>query len=195
MVKRQSPRILAAAAIAVLALGLSSCATPQTLKPYTPAEGVQADVPRTDASPGVNQVPLKIRNLMIVAKPDANTGFVSGAFIAPVDHADRLISIEGRTFTAANVADGPIQPIQANLPLPAGQLVRLTSGAPLQVTATQLKPGLLAELTLTFQGSEPQTLMVPIIDATKADFATYTPGPAASATPTPGEPAPAPTPS
>ncbi|WP_425308184.1 hypothetical protein AADG42_05340 [Ammonicoccus fulvus] len=187
MVKRQSPRILAAAAVAALALGLSSCATPQTLKPYTPAEGVQADVPSTDAVPGANEVPLKIRNLMIVAEPDANQGFLSGAFIAPVDRSDRLVSIEGRTFTHTNTEAGTIQRVQANRELPAGQLVRLTEGGtPLQVSASQLTPGLLAELTLTFEGSKPQTLMVPVVDASKEDYATYSPAPAAgSATPTP----------
>ncbi len=186
MVKRQSPRILAAAAIAALALGLSSCATPQTLKPYTPAEGVQADVPSTDAVQGTNEVPLKIRNLMIVAQPDANSGFVSGAFIAPIDRSDKLVSIEGRTFTHTNAEAGTIAKVQANRELPAGQLIRLTDGAPLQVSASPLTPGLIAELTLVFEGSKPQTLRVPIVDATKEDFATYSPSPAAgSATPTP----------
>lgn len=192
MVKRQSPRILAAAAIAAFALGLSSCATPQTLEPYTPAEGVQADVPSTDAAPGTNEVPLKIRNLLIVAEPDANAGFVSGAFIAPTDRSDRLVSIEGRTFTHTNTEAGTIQKVEANRELPAGQLIRLTDGGtPLRVSASQLTPGLLAELTLTFEGSKPQTLMVPIVDATKEDFATYSPSPAASATPTPAAAGPA----
>lgn len=191
MVTRQSPRILAAAALAALVVGLSSCATPQTLQPYTPAEGVQADVQRQNAAADSNEVPLKIRNLMIVAQPGANSGFVSGMFVAPVDRDDELVRIQGRTFKADNSPAGEIAPIQANVKLPAGTAVRLTEGQTLQVTASELTPGLLAELTLTFADSKEQTLMVPVVDASKEDYQSYTPGAAPSATPTPTAAAPA----
>lgn len=181
MVKPKSPRILAAAAVAALVVGLSSCGAPQTLQPYTPAEGVNVDVPRQGAPADSNEIPLKVRNLLIIAEPGTNTGIISGAILAPSDRPDRLISIEGRTFNAQNEPVGPIQPIQADVELPAGTMVVLTEGSPLEVTAPELGPGLIAELKLTFANSQEQLLLVPIIDGNKPDYATVTPAPAPAA--------------
>ncbi|WP_432558568.1 hypothetical protein [Granulicoccus sp. GXG6511] len=192
MVKRRSPRILAASALAALVVGLSACGTPQTLVPYTPAEGVNADAQRMGAPAGANEVPLKIRTLSIISEEGSSNGFLNGAIIAPMDRDDQLVSVEGRAFTSDNTPGAPIAPASTNLELPAGKMVVLSQGEPVELSSPDLKPGLVAELTLTFRDSEPQTLMVPVIDSSKADYATVTPGPAAGgdATPaaTPGAP-------
>lgn len=182
MVKRQSPRILAASALAALVVGLSACGTPQTLVPYTPAEGVNADAPRLGAAAGANQVPLKIRNLVIVSKPGSGTGFLSGALIAPVDRNDALVRVEGNLMTSDNTQGQAIPPITANLDLPAGKMVNLVEQPSLTIASPALTPGLVADLTLTFRDSEPQTLKVPIVDGNKPDYASVTPVPATTAT-------------
>lgn len=194
MVKRKSPRILVASALATLVVGLASCGTPQTLQPYTPAEGVNADVPAKGANADSGAVPLKVRNLMIVAQPGSNQGVLSGAIVAPKDRADQLQRVTGITFNAENQRGQQIQPVQANLDLPAGQMVVLTSGPTLQVSSPDLTPGLIAELTLTFAQSEAQVIRVPIVDATKPDYASMAPGAGGgaatpAATPAPGTPA------
>ncbi|MDO5683795.1 MAG: hypothetical protein Q4G46_13340 [Propionibacteriaceae bacterium] len=182
MVKRHSPRILAATALSALVVGLSACSTPQTLVPYTPAEGVNADAHRIGAPAGENKVPLKVRTLSIVSKPGSKEGFLNGAITAPMDRADQLVSVEGRAFTAENTAGAPIAPVTANLELPAGKMVVLSQQAPLTLKSEDLEAGLVAELTLTFKDSDKVTLQVPVVDANKADYATVTPGPAAGAT-------------
>lgn len=189
MVKRHSPRILAASALAVLVVGLSGCGTPQTLIPYTPAEGVNADAPRLGGPVDTarTEVPLKLRNLAIVSEPGSNRGFLSGALAAPNDRSDELVSVSGRTFTVDNTPGQAIAPVNANLELPAGRMVILTQVEPIQLSAAELTPGLVAELTLTFRDSEAQTLQVPIVDASKPDYATVTPGPGGEATPAPAE--------
>lgn len=186
MVKSKSPRILAAAALAALVVGLSSCGVPQTLQPYTPAEGVQLDVPRQGAPANSTEIPLKVRNLLIISTPGANSGFISGAIVAPEDRADRLVSIEGRTFDTQNQPSALIQPIQADIELPAGTMVVLTDGPALQVSGATLQPGLVAELKLTFADSQEQLILVPIIDGNKEDYRSLNPSAAAAtATPTP----------
>lgn len=181
MVKRQSPRILAASALAALVVGLSACGTPQTLVPYTPAEGVNADAPKLGAPAEANQVPLKIRNLVIVSKPGSGKGFLSGALFAPADRRDALVRVEGNLMTSDNSQGQAIPPITANVDLPAGRMVNLVEQPSLTISSPALTPGLVAELTLTFRDSEPQTLKVPIVDAGKPDYASLTPGPASTA--------------
>lgn len=192
MVKRQTPRILAASALAALVVGLSACGgTPQTLVPYTPAHGVNVDAPRLGAPADANDVPLKVRNLVIVAEPDSDSGFLSAGLQAPIDRDDRLVSVEGRTFDAENQPAEPIEAVEANVELPAGRLVLLTDGEPVEVSSPGLQPGLVAELTLTFEGSEAQTLLVPIMDATHPDYEGVAPGgePAEGTTAAPAGPA------
>lgn len=189
MVKRQSPRILAASALAALVVGLSACGTPQTLIPYTPAEGVNIDAPRLGATAEDNEVPLKVRNLTIVSERGSNSGYLSGAIIAPNTRDDELVSVEGQTLTADNTPGPAIPAVTPGLELPAGRMVILTEQEPITVTSSELTPGLIAEITLTFADSEAQTLRVPIIDSSKPDYATVTPGPV-NATPTPAPAAP-----
>ncbi|HHV20903.1 MAG TPA: hypothetical protein GXZ30_05125 [Propionibacterium sp.] len=186
MVKRHSPRILAATAVAALAISLSACGTPQTLVPYTPAEGVNADAHRIGAPAGHNEVPLKIRTLSIISEPGSGSGVLNGAITAPMERDDQLVSVEGRAFTSDNQPGAPIALASANLDLPAGEMVVLANETPLTLESDDLEAGLVAELTLTFRDSEAQTLMVPVVDGTKPDYADATPGADATPDATPG---------
>lgn len=182
MVKPKSPRAIAAAALAALVVGLSSCAAPQTLLPYTPANGVNIDAPRQGAA-DASEVPLKVRNLVVIAESDANVGLVSAAIIAPEGRDDRLISVEGRTFDQANQPTGRIAPVQANIDLPGGEMVILTEGQQVQL-AGDLTPGLLVELKLTFQNSQEQVVQVPIMDGMGPDYKSVRPTPSPTPAPT-----------
>lgn len=214
MLKPKSPRVLLAAAGAALAVGLSSCATPQTLIPYTPAQGVNIDAPGLGAPPDSNAVPLKLRNLLIISTGEAS-GILSGAALAPAAQADRLLTVEGRPFTVDNVpAAQGYQPANPNLELPAGQLVVLTNGPHIVLSGSQVRPGTVAELKFTFEKSQQQLVMVPIVDGNQPEYRQFTaptpgaaPAPGAAATPAappapaapgapqpPAEPAPAPAP-
>ena len=176
MVKRQSPRILAASALAALVVGLSACGTPQTLVPYTPAHGVNVDAPRMGATEADNEVPLKVRNLLIVSEPDSGEGYLSGTLYAPNFRADELVSVDGVSLTSDNTPGAPIPAVTANLELPAGQTVVLTDQQPIELVSAGIVPGLVAELTLTFADSEAQTLLVPVMSSEKSEYETVEPG-------------------
>ncbi len=135
-------------------LTLSGCSF-ATLTPYTPAVGVQTD-----------QSGLKIRNLLIVAD-EAGKGVVSGDVLAA--DSDQLTGISGTALKADNTSAGSLTASPASLAIPAGVLVDLTTSS-FTVSSPALKPGLLADLTLTFGKAGAITLQVPVVDSTDPDF-------------------------
>lgn len=205
MVHSKPFRSIAATVVTVGVLfGASSCASPQTLQPYTQAEGVNYDAPMAG-----QQVPLKVRNLMVVAKPGGQ-GFISGAVIST--EANKLTGVEAQALDASGAPGAPIPPATANVEMKPNQLVVLTEGSPIQLNSPDLKPGLTARLKLTFEKGAPAEVVVPIVDGEKEDYKTMepmqgggggesspsaeaTPAPAGEATPAaPGAEPPAPTP-
>lgn len=188
MVRPQLSRTIGAALLTgVLAVGLSACSTPQTLQPYTPAEGVNADVTDANAS-----TPLKVRNLLVV-KPASGNAFLSGAILAPVDKvvpdgtvtrrvpapADALVRVEGTALSVHDAPEASLQAVQPNLELPPGQMVVLTQQPAITIAGGDLRPGLLVKLKLTFRSGQSMDSLVPIIDGSKANYAGMTPMPAA----------------
>ncbi|WP_460770634.1 hypothetical protein [Mariniluteicoccus flavus] len=173
-------RTVAAAVLSIgLALGATACSTPQTLIPYTPAEGVNIDVKRgTD-------VPLKVRNLLIMTKQKGQ-GTLVGAIVS--QQPDTLTSVNGRLITVKGEPGGTLGPAQANVEIRANELVNLLDQPAISLNATDLVPGQTADLVLTFKTAGPVTLRVPVIDGTQEDYKTASPKPAsasasASATP------------
>lgn len=72
-----------------------------------------------------------------------------------------------------------------NVDLPAGRMVVLTGPgvAPIAVSGGDLKPGLTAELSLTFANGSSRTIQVPVADAADPIFSSVTPLPTGSPTP------------
>lgn len=136
-----------------LALALTGCGmNAQTLQPYTPAEGVNS-----------TSGPVMVRNLLIVAD---NTGRgVVSASVATYT-GDTLTGVTGTPQKSDGSLGSPLVVTAAGLPttLPSNTLVVLTD-PPLKVAVTSpdLKPGLLANVTLTFAKSDPVTLSSPVI--------------------------------
>lgn len=195
MKRAKFARAVAAVALAgALTGGLAGCGAPQTLQPYTPAAGVNADIGPEGSTP------IKVRNLLVISKAPGQ-GFLSGAIVSPADQvrpdgsvtrrvpvpADALVGVSGSTLAPDNSADGQLAPVPANVVLPPGQMVVLTNQPAIQLTAPGLKPGLLAELTLTFKSGATTTLRVPVVDGSLPDYRSVTPipanGSAAPATP------------
>ncbi|GAB3743707.1 hypothetical protein [Microlunatus parietis] len=174
------PRRLARAGAAmILAAALSLAAgcgfDVQTNRPYTPGEGINANV-------GPRSEPVGVRNLLIVSK-EPGQGFVSASLTATRD--DVLQRITGRAYRADGSAGTPLA---ATLPAPvtveAGTLTVLTSERLIEVTGDDLRAGLEAELTLTFATAGEVTLRVPVVTADDPQFATISPSPSASPSPT-----------
>lgn len=183
-------RVAGLAAALGASLVLTGCGfNVQTLQPYTPADGTNADVSGGPV----------IRNILIVANDDGK-GVLSASLVSQTK-PDSLIGIMGTASSADGAADGPLvissagaeaspaaspsaSPSASPAPsasfdkvdLPAGQMVILAdpSGTPkpkVQVSGSTLKPGLDASLTLTFSSGAVQTITVPVMDAKNPTYA------------------------
>ena len=168
-------RLAGVAAAVGACLALSGCGFDvQTLKDYTPANGVN-----------VEQGTLKVRNLMIIAN-QSGTGRVSASIVSQ-DKADTLASVtgsakkaDGTTGSALTIGGG------GGLALPSGKLVVLTDPATpaITVSGADLKPGLGAKLHLQFGSGVTKDVDVPVVDASDpavAGVTSATPSSAASA--------------
>ncbi len=169
-------RLAKAGAAIILSAALTATAgcgfDVQTNKPYTPGEGVNADVgPR---QPG----PVAVRNLLIASK-EPGTGFVSASLTA--GQSDTLQRITGRAYKADGTAGTPLTAaLPSPIALTAGSLVVLTDQRLITITGADLAPGLEAELTLTFANAGETTLRVPVVTADDPQFVTISPSPSPS---------------
>lgn len=176
MSKPVTHRVSRAAAAGLLALGVSLGATAcgmnvQTLQPYTQADGVNGDVG------GYNGV--QVRSLSVIVDP-SGTAFLSGAMISY--GGDELTAVSGQALSQDNSPAGSFKVTLpgSKLALPPNQLVILTDGPSAEVSGVQLRPGLTANLNLTFATSGNLSLVVPVIDGAHPDYKSITPSPAAS---------------
>lgn len=176
------PRLARAAALALttgLLLASAGCGMDaQTLKPYTPADGINVDV--GDAS-NPNAV-VHIRNLLLVSKTPG-TGVVSASMVT--GGRDQLASLSGTPIKIDGSAGTPFTATLSNtVALANGLQVVLTADTPITVTSPEIAPGLTASLTLEFKNAGSVMRTVPIVDGNDPQYASITPAPV-SATPTP----------
>lgn len=184
--KSRAKRVAVATVAATLTIsGLAGCRIgfeAPTLMQYTPAEGINLDV--TDGSEveqGTGEV--KVRNLMVVADPESGEGILAGALFAsdsitqenPTESSDVIDSLDEVTGRALDSRGTP----QGDLQVELGDPLDITMAQPLlledediSVSGDGLRPGLDVELTLTFGENGEFTTAVPVIDASKPDFAT-----------------------
>jgi hypothetical protein len=143
-----------------LALALTGCGmNAQTLQPYTPAEGV-------NSSTG----PVLVRNLMVVAD-SAGRGVVSASVLTYGD--DTLTAVTGTPHKSDGAAGSPLVVTTTGLPLTlTSNTLFVLTDAPLRVAVTSpdLKPGLLADVTLTFTKAGPVKLVAPVLSSTDPEF-------------------------
>ena len=161
----------------------------QTLQPYTPANGVNVDLPA-----GQDGRQLKIRNLLLVAD-GAGKGVVSASIVSPV--ADSLVKVEGAARKADNSVGSPLTVTGGPVQLQPNRMVVLTEGEGFTVSGSDLEPGLTADLVLTFKSGVQAEAIAPVMSSESKIYASITPAPAPTrATPTPaGTASPTPAPS
>ncbi|HMQ38523.1 MAG TPA: hypothetical protein PKA07_13250, partial [Micropruina sp.] len=157
-------RRLGASLCVPLALALTGCGmNVQTLQPYTPAEGV-------NSSTG----PVMVRNLLIVAD-NTGRGVVSASLVTYGD--DTLTAVAGVPQKSDGTPGSPLVVTTTGLPvqLSSNTLVVLTN-APVRiaVTSPDLKPGLLADVTLTFTKGGPVKLVAPVVSASEPEYESIT---------------------
>ena len=107
--RARAPRTLVATLLgAALLLLVSACGMDaQTTQPYTPAEGVNANV-----GPAGKWV--QVRNLMILSREDG-TGYLSASIVA--QERDAMTAVAGKPFTPDGTAGTPFT---VTLPDPVG---------------------------------------------------------------------------
>ena len=152
--KNRARRAVAAAALAVLALGVTSCGAinPQaTSMQYAASDGIILDV-----------ADLEVRNLMFVTK-SAN------------DEARVLGSVVNNTATAQTLelklATGSV-----SIPVAAKSVVKLEDDAnKVLLTSTGVIPGEQAQTTV-LAGSDSATAFVPVVDGVLEEYRQFVPG-------------------
>ncbi len=149
-----------------LALALTGCGMDaQTLQPYTPAEGVNSSVGS-----------VMVRNVLIVAD-NTGRGVLSASVATYGD--DTLTGVTGTPQKSDGSLGSPLVVTSTGLPatLAANTLTVLTD-APVRiaVTSPDLKPGLLADVTLTFAKAGPVTLVAPVLSSDEPEFQHITVG-------------------
>ncbi len=162
-------RAAAGLLLAVALLGLAACGlNVQTLQPYTPSDGVNADV---------GNPPVQVRNLMILSREDGS-GFLSATLGA--QGRDALTSVSGKPIKPDGT-DGAAFAVTQPDPVAfgSGSAVVLTDRPFIELKSADLVVGADAELTLVFSTVGSITLRAPVVDAEQPDYATVTP----SATP------------
>lgn len=176
------PRLGLAVAALLTALPLAACGTnAQTLRPYTPAEGVNFDV--GDATGDDSNAVVHVRNLLIISRSPGE-GIVSATMVTT--GRDTLTSVsgvpyradgsKGTTFTAE---------LQAPVQLADDTQVVLTNQQPFITVsgADGLRAGLDADVTLQFGKVGSYTTRTPVVDGNLPPYTDVTPSAAPSATP------------
>ena len=172
---------LAVAAVAAV-LPAAACGTSaQTLRPYTPAEGVNFDV--GDATGPNRDAVVHVRNLLIISRAPGE-GIVSGTFVT--SGRDTLTSVSGVPFRAdgskgtAFTADlaGPVL-------LTNNAQVVLTNQEPFVTIsgADGLQAGLDAEITVQFNQLGSYTTRTTVVDGNLPPYTGITPSANPSASP------------
>ncbi|HOQ54031.1 MAG TPA: hypothetical protein PLF56_10505 [Micropruina sp.] len=149
-----------------LALALTGCiAQFQTSQPYTPGEGVNLQVGQ-----------VKVRNLMVIADASGQ-GVLSASAVSYAD--DTLTAVSGTPHKADGTPGSALVVTSTGLPLamPANTLFILTD-SPLRVAVTSpdLKPGLLAEITLTFAKAGDVKALAPVVSSSEPEYSGITVG-------------------
>lgn len=175
-------RVRTAVAVAVLAAVLPAAAcgmNAQTLKPYTPADGVNFDVGDQNVPDSV----IHVRNLLVISRAPGS-GIVAGSIVT--SGRDSLVSITGAPY----LPDGSKgSTYTASLPGPllvTGSQIVLTDNQPLITVsgATGLQAGLDTDITLTFGKAGSVTRRTTVVDGNLAPYNDVTPSASPSASPT-----------
>lgn len=152
--KNRARRAVAAAALAVLALGVTSCG----------AINEQATSFQYAASDGIvlNVADIEVRNLMLVSKSANDEARLIGSIINPSATAQTL---------NLKLSTGSV-----SIQVPAKSVVDLEKDANKKVIpATGVTPGLQAQATLSIDGSS-VAAKIPVVDGTLEEYRQFVPG-------------------
>jgi hypothetical protein len=159
-----------------LLLAVGACGNDaQTLRPYTPAEGVNVDV----GDPADYNSVVHVRNLLIISR-EPGSGILSASIVT--NDRDQLTGVTGFTIKSDGSQGTPLTVNLTNtVSIANGAQVVLTDQTPIRVTSPDLEPGLTASMTLTFANAGEVTVLVPVVDGNEPQYASISPASTPSA--------------
>jgi hypothetical protein len=173
-------RAALAAAALVAVLPAAACGqNAQTLKPYTPAEGVNFDV-GDQTNP---QSVIHVRNLLVISRSPGE-GIISASLVT-LGH-DTLTGVSGVPYKSDSSKGSPFTAsVSTPVVLANNAQVVLTDLNPfITVTgASGLAAGLDADVTLQFTTAGSITMRTTVVDGTLPPYSDITPSAAPSASP------------
>ena len=154
---------MATAALGIGLLSVTGCGyinPQQTSEQYSASDGTRTDLGA-----------LELRNFIIIADGDDTPGRVIGA-VYNTSSKDVVLTIKGAAGS------------QAEVPVKQKSYTMLNdSTAPAILSAAGAKPGSMAEVTISEDGtSQDAKFKVPVLDGTIADYKAYLPTPSSTAT-------------
>jgi hypothetical protein len=166
--------LLALLSVLGLLLGLGACGTDaQTLKPYTPAEGVNVDV----GNPADIQNVVHVRNLLIISKAPGS-GILSASIVT--DGRDQLTEVTGFAIKSDGSQGAPLTVNLTNTVSIANRAQIVLTDSPISVQSADLAPGLTASITLTFANAGEVTVIAPVVDGNEGQYQSISPAPTPS---------------
>ena len=157
-----------------LLLGLGACGTDaQTLKPYTPAEGVNLDV----GNPADLENVVHVRNLLIISR-EPGSGILSASLVT--DGRDQLAEVTGFAIKADGSQGAPLTVALTDTVSIANRAQVVLTDSPIRVESADLAPGLTASITLTFAKAGESTVIAPVVDGNEDQYRSISPAPTPS---------------
>ena len=178
----RTPRARAALAAAALAAVLPAAACgfgAQTLRPYTPAEGVNFDVGDQSNPDSV----VHVRNLLIISRSPGE-GIVSGTLVT--QGRDTLTAVTGTPFLAdGSKGSSFTAEMSGPVLLTNNRQIVLTDEQPFLTVsgATGLQAGLDTEITVQFGQAGSYTTRTTVVDGNLPPYTGVTPSASPSASP------------
>jgi hypothetical protein len=166
-------RGVAALLLAVgLLLATGGCGTDaQTLRPYTPAEGINLDV----GNPADPTKVVYVRNLLIISKAPGQ-GVLSATIVTY--GRDELTGVTGTPIKVDGTEGAPFTATLTNtVSFANGAPIVLTDGSLIMVNSPDLAAGLAANVTLQFRNAGEAKAVVPVVDGNEPQYATISPAP------------------
>lgn len=163
--------------LGLLLVGTACGRNAQTLRPYTPGEGVNADV----GDPADPTMVVHVRNLVVIAK-EGGQGVLSASMVT--GGQDSLVGVSGNAVKGDGSQGAPLNAtLSTPVALAPSTLVVLASDPATVITvrSADLAPGLVAVVTLQFEKAGEVTLRAPVVDGAEAQYASIAPSAAPSA--------------
>ena len=169
-------RALRSAVALLAALGLllvtGACGNDaQTLRPYTPAEGINIDV----GDPAEYRRVVHVRNLLIISKAEGQ-GVVSATLVT--DDRDELTALTGVPIKGDGTEGAPFTAnLSQTVSFGNGAQIVLTDRPLITVSSPDLVPGQTSNVTLQFKNAGEAKVVVPIVDGNEPQYASISPSP------------------